>query len=344
MKRFDKKGLYDGIVSVLTKNGIKSQDADTIADCMISADAHGVHTHGVNMLPAYIDKLKSGCFNADMQPEIIKQTVAFSTVNANNAIGMVSAKWCMEHAVKMCEAGGVYYVFSKNSNTFGPAFYYTKLAADKGKIGICFSNTPAAMALWGGKKKMLGTNPFSVSVPGDRKGPILLDMATSAVAKSKINEIRKAGGEIPEGWALDEFGKPTTNPEEAIKGLMLPMAQHKGSGIAMIIDILSGLLSGAGFLNRVNKFYSENNECMNVGQCFIAIDPAMIYSDDFYGAIDNYIDEIHQSDEGVLFPGERELQKANESTEDGIELADETVFKIKKLFLEYGVSIGEGKV
>ncbi len=323
MIRIDRKELTLKVKKTLISNGVNEKQADIISDCMVSSDAHGVHTHGVTMLPAYVKKIEANSFELTAEPTIEIQTGAFAKIDANNTIGMYVATKAMEVAIKMCKDNGIYHVFVRNSNTFGPAFYYSSIAAKQGLIGMCFSNSPAAMCALGGKEKILGTNPFSIAIPGGEKGPIILDMATSIVAKSKLNEYRKRGEKIPEGWALDEFGKPTTDPLEAIKGSILPMAEHKGYGIAMIIDVLAGLLSGAGFLGGVNKFYSDNNECMNVGQCFIAIDPSIVYGNAFYKIVDEYIEQVHNSGENVKLPGERKLRELGDSERYGVLVSDD---------------------
>ncbi|MBU5450134.1 Ldh family oxidoreductase [Acetivibrio sp. MSJd-27] len=334
----NREKINSGIVFILTKCEVSQKQAEIIADCMITADACGVHSHGLCLFPVYINKLKKGSFNLVSEPKIEKETSAFALIDSQNTIGMFSARFCMEYAVKKCQKSGIYFVFSKNSNTFGPAFYYTKFAAHQKKIGMCFSNSPATMPAWGGEKKILGTNPFSVAIPGNKKGPVLLDMATSIVAKSRINEIRKKGGQIPLGWAIDEFGNPTTDPVEAIKGMVLPMAGYKGYGIALIIDIVAGLMSGAGYLNHIHKFYSEKNECMNVGQCFVAINPELLHSKEFYDEIDHYIEEVHNSGENVLLPGEHKLESASNCEKYGLELTDEVAEIIKKVFSDYNVA------
>lgn len=151
----------------------------------------------------------------DGEIQVVRQTAAFAVIDANNLCGMVSAHDAMALALKNVEQSGMYAVFSRGGNTFGAAFSYVLKAAAAGKIGIVFCNTPAAMAPWGGKGKRLGTNPIACGIPGRRRGPILLDMATSVVAKSKINEIAKTNGTLPHGWALDENGVDTTDPHRA---------------------------------------------------------------------------------------------------------------------------------
>ena len=186
------------------------------------------------------------------------------------------------------------------------------------------------------KSQALGTNPFAVAIPGAKNGPIMFDMATSKVAKSKINKARLAGESIPSDWALDTDGNPTTDPLEAIKGTVLPMAEYKGYGIAMAIDIIAGVLSGAGYLNGVNRFYSDGEDGMNVGQVFVAIDPRIVMSDSFYSDIDGYINQIHAceplGDDAVLYPGERKNKNLADSLKNGVEITAEeyeTIMRFK---------------
>lgn len=162
-------------------------------------------------------------------------------------------------------------------------------------------------------------------------------MATSKVAKSKINEARKAGENIPLGWALDIDGNPTTDPIKAINGMVLPMAEHKGYALSLAIDIIAGLLSGAGYLNNVNRFYSIDNRCMNVGQMFVAIDPKIVMSENFYKLIDNYIEQLHSSGNNVMYPGENKHNREVESEKSGISLSDSTIDDIEMLVKKYNL-------
>ena len=322
---------------MLKANNVGEDQAKILAETMIEADMRGVHSHGISVFPAYINKICGNGFNLTGKSSILKKTGAFAVVDANNQFGMVSANECMTLAIEQATSSGIYTVFCRNANTFGAASKYAKMATDKGMIGICLANSPSAMPAFGGSKKILGTNPFSIGFPAHREGPILIDMATSIVAKSKINDARKQGTTIPLGWAVDENGQPTTDPSEAIKGMVLPMAGHKGYAIAMAIDIIAGVLSGAGYLNRVNRFYSDTNECMNVGHCFIVINPIDIFGDDFYASMDEYIAEIHKSGENVFYPGEMENQMMKLSNGISVELSEETVNALTDLFNEYNI-------
>lgn len=308
--------LKDLIQKKLNHAGLSVQDSEIVSDCLATADLYGVSTHGTMVLPTYIKMIKDGRFNTAETVKNVKETDAFAVFDSNNTIGILSADKCMSYAVDKAETKGIFTVFSRNGNTYGPAFYYVLKAAQKGYIAFTCCNAPAAMTAPNGKEKLLGTNPFAMAVPSRSNEPIILDMASSIVAKSKINQYRMAGKNIPEGWAVDKDGKPTTDSVEAIKGFVQPMAGFKGYGIAMMIDILAGVLSGAAYLGGVGKFYSGGNQCMNVGQTFIAINPKLIYGEGFYEEMDEYISTvkgINRVDENtqIPLPGEDRLSAKN---------------------------------
>ncbi len=299
------------IIRELTAVGVSPIHAEVVGDCFATADEYGVTSHGINVLPAHIDKVKRGGYNLTPSLEIVRQTAAFAVVDGDNGFGPVAADYCMRLAVEKAKEVGVFQVFSKNNNTVGPAFYYPLKAAEQGCIGILFSNSPAQMAPFGGKEKLLGTNPFSAVIPVSGGDPIIVDMATSVVAKSKFKLYKEAGKQLPDGWALDENGRPTNDPEAGMKGLVLPMAGFKGYGIAMLIDLISGLVSGAAYLNNVGRFYSTDNKCMNVGFCCIAIDPKVVLGGGFDTAIAEYVKTVRNSersgDAPISMPGDDRL-------------------------------------
>lgn len=292
----------------LINASVPEQQAETIADCFATADEYGVTSHGINVLQAHIDKVKRGGYNLNPDFKIIRETPAFAVIDADNSFGPVSADYCMSYAIRKAKQVGMFQVFSRNNNTVGPAFYYPLKAAELGCIGILFSNSPAQMAPFGGKEKLFGTNPFSAVIPVPDSDPIIIDMATSIVAKSKFKQFKEAGKPLPDGWALDENGKPTNDPDEGMKGLVLPMAGFKGYGIAMLIDLVSGLLSGAAFLNNVGRFYSNDNKGMNVGMCCIAINPNIVMGEEYSYIIKEYVNTVRNSkrsgDGPICMPGD----------------------------------------
>jgi LDH2 family malate/lactate/ureidoglycolate dehydrogenase len=335
VKRYNTEKIRNLGVKKLVFVGCTEHDAACVVDSMLEADMKGVSTHGIRMLPGYVARIESGQFSLD-DTEIIKQTPAFTTLDARNSVGAVSAIKATNTAIEKALEYGVHVVFSKNCNTYGPAFYYVEKMAESGLIGLTCCNSPAAMPVINGLEQMIGTNPFAFACPTNTKGNIVIDMATSVVAKSRFETARLNREQLQPGWALDKEGNPTTDPIEAIKGFVLPMAGFKGYGIALMIDILSGMLSGSAYLNNVGKFYSKGNNGMNVGHMFIAIDPRVVYEGDFYEDMDIYIETLRSSKaipgKQIIIPGEDRKEKKLLSVHHGIVLTDDTVGKLEELF------------
>lgn len=289
------------------QNGMMEAHAEIVADCFATADIYGVTTHGCAIVPAHIDRIRRRGYNLQPQFRILRETSAFAVIDGDNAMGPVSAMFCMEYAIEKSRESGVFTVFSRNNNTFGPAFYYSLKAAEKGCIGLICSNSPAQMAPTGGAEKLIGTNPFAVVIPVPEDDPIMIDMATSVVAKSKFKEYKLAGKLLPEGWALDANGHPTTDPDAGMSGFVLPMAGVKGYAIAMLIDILAGVLSGAAWLDKVGRFYSETEDSMNVGFYMTVIDPAVVCGEEYRNQIKEFVKRIRSSKavdgKTVVLPG-----------------------------------------
>ncbi|MDD3360195.1 MAG: Ldh family oxidoreductase [Hespellia sp.] len=300
------------VIKVCQENGIPLNQAEIVADVMVTADMYGVNSHGTSILDAHIQRVKRNGYNLNPNFMHLRESTSFVVIDGDNAFGFVSASYCMNYAIAKAKEVGVFQVFSRNNNTFGPAFYYSLKAAEQGLIGIIMSNSPAQMALIGGKDKMLGTNPFSVVFPVPSGDPIIIDMATSVVAKSKFKQYKEAGKLLPDDWALDKNGVSTNDPDEGMQGFVQPMAGYKGQAIAMMIDVLSGVISGASYLNRVGRFYSDDNSSMNVGFCCVAIDPEKVLGEEYSETIKDYITVLRNcqtvTGENVSLPGDRKLQ------------------------------------
>lgn len=334
-KRFDIDFLREQSVRVLVQNGANEQDARIVVDSMLEADINGVTTHGIRMIYSYVHKLKKGDFSLSI-PQILKSTPAYTILDGNNTMGAVAAMKAVNICKEKAKKHGIHTVFARNCNTFGPGFYYAEKIAASGMVGFVCCNSPAAMPAYNGLEPMLGTNPLAFACPSKSKGTIALDMATSIVAKSRFETARLNGDILPVGWAVDKNGKPTTDPIEAIKGFVLPMAGFKGYGIAMIIDILSGVMSGSGYLNKVNKFYSQDGKGMNVGQLFVAFDPEQIYDGDFLSDMDEYIDLLRNSKtvdgKQIAIPGDDRAKVKEMSQKHGVTLSADSVDKLEQTF------------
>lgn len=305
--------------------GVPEEQAKLLGEYFSTVEFYGVASHGVKTIDAHIRKINQGTYNLHPSFRIKKETSAFAVIDGDNAIGMVSAMNCINYAMQGAKKSGIYTVMSPDNNTYGSAFYYALKAAEKGFICITSSNSPAQMAAFGGKEKILGTNPFSIAIPAKNNHPIVIDMATSSVAKSKINEYKEKNMPIPDGWALDKEGKPTTDAQKALEGLMLPMAGFKGYGISMMIDIISGVLSGASYLGNVGRFYTDKNESMNVGFTFTVISPEIVYGAEFYDEIDKYISTVRNScnieGEKILLPGDDRVKMFENNIKNGINVS-----------------------
>lgn len=304
--------------------GLSDKDSKLLGEYFSTVEFYGVKSHGIKTIDAHINRITNNSYNISPCFKIKNETAGFASIDGDNSIGMLCADYCVDYAIKGAEKNGIFMVFSNNNNTFGSAFYYTLKAARAGYICIASSNSPAQMAPTGGKEKLFGTNPFSIAIPAKNNHPIVIDMATSVVAKSKINEYKSSEKPIPEGWALDSEGIPTTDAEAALSGLMLPMAGFKGYGLSMMIDILSGFLSGAAYLNNVGRFYSDEKKPMDVGFSFLVLSPKLIYGEDFYEKIDEYIETVRNSKavdgKKVVLPGDDRLETFNKNIKDGMDL------------------------
>lgn len=322
--------------------GLSAKDAEIAADCLIEAELAGISTHGISMLPAHVKKLING-YNAKAKLEIERGTASFSVCNAHNAIGMVSAWKCTELVIEKSSESGVHMVFCHGANTFSAAYCYAKHLAENKKIGFVCCNSPAQMAPINGIEKLLGTNPLAIGIPANSEEPFIFDMATSAVAKSRINQALYAGEKIPFGWATDINGNPTDDPQAAVAGFILPMAGPKGYGLSMAIDILSGMLSGAAYLDGVGRFYSQNDSCMNVGHMFVAIDPTVVYGENFFDEMDDYLHRIRASKSSnrnpVLAPGDLNSLYKKGALQSGLEVSETLKEEINKLLGEIGSTI-----
>lgn len=322
--RYTIEPIQTKTIQTLQNSGLPAADAEILARSLIAADSCGVSTHGLRMLPSYLSKLQEGAFSN--QPlTVLKSTAAFTLVDAHNAVGAVSAWHCASLAVQRAKDAGIHVVFARGCSTFGPAFWYAEEIVKHRMVGIVGGNSPAAMSAYNGLEAMLGTNPLAFACPTKSQGVLLLDMATSVVAKSRIGEAAAKNEKIPFGWAVDRSGEPTDDPLEAVNGFLLPMAGFKGYGLAIMIDVISGLLSGAGYLNQVGKFYTQDNRPMNAGQFFIAMDADKIYEGDFEAEMDVYIKTLRNSrnvrGKTIVVPGDDRARLRQQTEALGLELS-----------------------
>ena len=333
--------LQDLCVRLFIAAGLNEKEAVIVSQILIEAELDGVYTHGIAMLPAHIRKLQVS-YNAQAKVTIECENTAFAVLNVNNMIGMLSAYYAMQLAIQKAQQSGIALILCNHANTFSAASYYVKMAVNAGMIGIAMSNAPAQMAPLNGKDKLLGTNPLAIGIPGKNEKPFIFDMATSVVAKSKINDaVRKCEKKIPYGWATDLNGQPTNDPLTASKGLVLPAAGAKGFGLSMAIDMIAGVLSNANYLDDVGRFFPIENGCMNAGHAFITINPDLLCTNCFANKIDEYLKRIRTSTQAgtdqIRVPGDARRLKNKKSKNEGIFLDEQLMSEIKKISTELNV-------
>ena len=228
--------------------GVPAADAALVADTLVEADLRGVHSHGVWWVKGYTDRLRQGGLNPCPNLRVVRETAAIMLLDADNGMGQVASGAAMRHAIRMAKTSGVGVVTVRNSNHFGAAAYYALMAAQEQQIGFATTDAEPTMAPWGGAQKLVvGNNPLAYAIPATDDFSLLLDMAQSVVAWGKIFLAAQRGEKIPSTWALDANSEPTEDPQAAMAGVLLPVGGYKGYGLALVMQVLSSVLSGATF-------------------------------------------------------------------------------------------------
>ncbi len=329
--------------AVYASAGVPRVDAELLSDSLVQADLWGHQSHGVLRLGWYLDRLRNGVMQPVTRPEQVLDAGAIGIIDGHEGVGQVITMHAARQALDRARAHSIAAVGVRNSNHFGTCMYYTGMAAREGFIMLMTSNGGPAMAPWGGRKKIIGTNPWSVSAPAGSRPPFIMDMANTGVARGKIYLARNRREKIPQGWAINAAGEPTTDPQEAIDGIILPMAGHKGYAIAMMVDVLSGVLTGSGFLSGVNSPYHTDRRS-NAGHFIIAINVAAIQPlDEFCERMEQYIVQLKSvpraagCDE-VFYPGEMEAGNDVRNRSHGLQLPADTIADLERVARETGLT------
>ncbi len=342
-KRVDPDTLRSFVTAVYQSTGATQEDAWVAADAMVQADLWGHQSHGVLRLGWYYARLCSGAMRSRTDITFPVDAGAIAVMDGADGIGPVVAKHAAQDAIRRAKGHGIGAVSVRNSNHFGTCMYFTRMAAEQDCIMICTTNGGPNMAPWGGLKKMIGTNPWSVAVPAGRYAPFIMDVANSGVARGKIFLAQTRHESIPVGWAIDSEGRPTTDPEEALKGFILPMAGHKGYAIGAIVDVLSGVLSASGFMEDVHGPYDPVNRS-RAGHLMIALNVSAFQPiEEFHARMERYIDTLKavplaEGVDEVFYPGEREARAHAINVRDGILLPADTIAGLDKVALAAGVA------
>ena len=343
--RFSAEYLKNYCQTLMTARGVDADCAETVADMLLDAELTGVATHGVSRLAIYLERVERGLVSRHNDARIVRESPAAVAIDAGNSLGAVGARFAMETCIRKARQTGCCFATVKRSNHFGAAAYYTRMAARAGMIGFCCTNLTAKIAPHGATEPFMGTDPISVAVPS-RGEPIVLDMTPSVVALGKLILAQKLGKEIPLGWALDRDGRPTTDPAAGRAGSLIPIGGPKGSGLALMVEVLAGVLSGAGTATHLHDLY-EFDAPQGVGHFLGAIDVSCFLGEEaFRAGVSDMAAEIKglQRSEGVaevLLPGERASRSAASKAKTGIDVPEAVCAELNALGKPYGMSLRE---
>lgn len=342
--RLDRTTLVKAAEAVLAKLGESPENALVAAESLVQADMRGVSTHGVNLLRLMSQRTAAKMLELPTRVTTVSDFGAVATLDGNNGLGPVAAYKALDLAIAKAAAFGVGMVALRNTNNIGALGCISGAAAKRGFLAIITTNGNPSVAPFGAAEPYFGTNPISIAVPRGGLDPLVLDMSSSLVARGKIRLAALSGKEIPLGWAIDAEGNPTSDPKKALKGCLLPLGGPKGSGLAMMIDLLSGMLSGSAYGDGLRSFH-ELEGPTGVGASIVCVDPErFIGRAAFEKAAAEYAARIkalrrQPGFDEILLPGEVETKKEAESAREGIEVPEAVVEAIDGISAELGCPI-----
>ena len=345
-KTFTPETLTELAFVLMKSSGLSDDDSRTIAEDLVAAELRGLASHGVSRIPMYLNRLSLDLVK--INPRITVERVANSAlkVNGDDGMGFIVSHRAIEEGIKVAKETGLCLVGINHSTHFGMAALYVKQALEAGLNSIIFTNSSPALAPFGGKATFLGAAPLAAGmVGGNNAPPYVLDMAMTVIARGKIRVAMTNKEKIPEGLALDSEGRPTTDPEEAFKGVCLPFGGVKGSSLAMLMDLIAGLYTGAGFGGEVKSLYYDHSVPQNVGHLFFLFRPDLFMSlEEYKNRMDHFYDNLKAVPlaagfDEILMPGEPEARKESFYRKNGIAVSANILEDLSKCAQERGVDI-----
>jgi ureidoglycolate dehydrogenase (NAD+) len=336
--RVFQKDLEKFCIDIMLNVGMDKDSAKSTAEVLATTDSWGIYSHGTRQLRNYIKKLKAGGINPKAVPEVISEGPSWAMLDGNSAMAMVTSCKTMEMAIKKAKTSGLGYAGVKNSTHFGAAAYYVNMAVKEDMIGLAMSNVDTNMTVPGARGSVIGNNPLAYAAPAGEEYPIMLDIAMSKVAASKIYRAQQRNEKIPDGWIVDQDGLPTTDISRyPLVGSLLPFAGHKGYGLSLMVEILAAVLTGAAVTTDVKSWMLDLDKPTDEGHAFLAINVEAIMSVQvFKDRMDKMIRGIKNSpkakgSERIYLPGEMEWEKREEALKSGIPLPKDVIDTLKGL-------------
>ena len=321
----NQKKLFSLLIKIFKKFNLSNEHAKISANALINAELVGSHSHGLSRLKMYCDRIVKKVINPKPKIKIKKISQSISHIDADNSIGFVAADIGIKKAIDNAKKTGIGFVAVKNSGHYGLSSYYMEQAVKKNLIGMCFTNAPPAIAPHGARKSLFGTNPICFGTPTSSKVPFILDTSVSMINRGKIRVAAKTGEKLPLGVALDKFGNITTDAKKALKGVQLPIAGFRGSGLAWMVDILSGVLTGGNHGGKVKDPFDDFSGPQNIGHLFIVFKPNLFVNNYNQRIKDNIkrvkrLPKIKGTKE-ILYPGENKYKRYKTGLKNNIKVS-----------------------
>lgn len=323
--------------AALVAVGVPAEDAAAVTRVLVEADMMGIATHGVIRLTPYTTRIRMGGVKAKPRVIVEARAPSLAVVDGDNGLGPVIGTRALKAAMAMAAATGIAYVGCRNSNHFGAMMPYALTACDAGFVMIAATNAGPTMPPWGGAEAKIGNNPLCVAAPVPGGAHFILDMAMSVAARGKIRIAERNKTPIPEGWAVDKDGRPTTDAAAAMRGFLVPFGGHKGSGLSLAVDILAGVITGAGFLTGIASWTEQPKEPQRAGHFFLLIDPARLTGADAFAKSMTEFRQIVRStrpadpESPVLLPGEREQKHRQATLTEGVTVPADVLREVEAL-------------
>jgi LDH2 family malate/lactate/ureidoglycolate dehydrogenase len=323
--------------------GLAEADAEIVADVLLFAELRGISSHGVVRLPFYIQRLEAGGTDAHARPETVSEGPGFALIDAHNGMGHVACMAAVDAASRKARAVGTAYVGVRGSSHNGALSYYAMKLAEQDFAAFVFTNTTPLMTAWGGATSAIGNNPIAFAAPFQTDRPFVFDAAMSSVAAGRVRDAASRGERIPRGWIVDEKGRDTDDPADFARGALLPFGQHKGYGFALVVEILAGVLTGAGMLDQNPFWQTAVGEPLSIGHAVLAVDVGRLMEPDVFRNRLQWVAERLLSSPpaagsgGVIIPGEIERSESERRLREGIPLDSGTMKSLAQLADMFGL-------
>jgi LDH2 family malate/lactate/ureidoglycolate dehydrogenase len=339
------KALQQFIERALASQGLPAADALKVSQLMAEADLQGSDGHGVIRLPQYIKRIRAGGINKNPHIRVVHERSAMAVVDGDNGMGHLVVSHAVDLAIQKASEAGVAWVSTRMSNHAGPASLYSRMPLQHNMLGLYFAVGNANhLPPWGGMDMLLSTNPISAGIPAGDEPPVVLDMATTVAAYGKVKVKAKRGEMMPPGWMIDRQGQPLLDPNKASDGFLLPIGEHKGYGLALIVGLLAGTLGGGAMGRDVVDFNTDHVTVTNTGQAILVIDLSA-FGDPahFKGQVDALVRDLRSSEklpgvERIWLPGEQSHEKRSRYAQSGIPVAPSLIQELNALAAEWGVA------